>query len=337
LAAAYFLARLGHRCTVFDEHDRPGGALLQLAAEGRLPAKVIESDLAVLEGLGILWRNRSEITGEDLRALRGTYEALVLAPGSPQRLARLVPGERFDRLTAAGATAGVFACGNATRTQPSFLAVQAVADGRRAALSAAAFLAGLPVVPERRRFDSHLAPESAQAFALLARGTTGNGQAAGTEPASSAEALRCLRCDCAAKSSCGLRELSGRYGAEARHFAGEERTPPRRTTAAAVDSTGRISFEPGKCIKCGICVRIAERAGERPGLAFSGRGYAAEVRVPFDADLGQALGASAREAARRCPTGALVWEGRAPEASGLRARTQMQEQAQTRAQKGKQS
>jgi NADH dehydrogenase/NADH:ubiquinone oxidoreductase subunit G len=81
-----------------------------------------------------------------------------------------------------------------------------------------------------------------------------------------------------------------------------------RARAAALDGRGGLCFEPGKCIKCGICVRVAERAGDHPGLAFSGRGFDLRVTVPFNEGLRTALPATARECAARCPTGALVWE-----------------------------
>jgi ferredoxin len=334
LSAAYFLARRGHHCVVFDDHARPGGALRQLAAEGRLPNDVLRADLALLASHGVEWQTGVDVEPEMLATLRSTYDAVVLAPGSPERLGRLAPRAVFARSTTAGSTAGLFACGNATRSRPSSLAVQAVADGRRAALAAAAFLAGTPVAPERLPFDSRLAPESAEAVVRQTRRALGSDDPASApgsapqpaagddaEPAlagglpASEEALRCLDCDCAAKRSCKLRELSGRYAAEARHFAAEAPRTPDRTTAggdpaSTEPAAGRVSFEPGKCIKCGICVRIVEEAGERPGLAFGDRGYEVVVRVPFGEDLGTALGASAREAVRRCPTGALVWETR---------------------------
>jgi len=71
---------------------------------------------------------------------------------------------------------------------------------------------------------------------------------------------------------------------------------------------GGLSFEPGKCVRCGICVRVAERGGDRPGLAFTGRGAEARVRVPFGGDIGGALPATASECVARCPTGALAWD-----------------------------
>ena len=336
LAAAYFLLIAGHRCTIIDEHRRPGGALLRLEAEGRLPEAVLSADLAVLERLGVSWQIECAVTPESVPALREAHDALVLAPGSPERLAALVPAMGFDRRTTAGTAAGVFACGNATRSRPSLLAVQAVADGRRAALAAAASVMGLSVQAERRRFDSRLGALSREELTVIVAESrrwaerSGGGGAApegpvdlpaspgeahtreGAVPDAVTEALRCLRCDCTRKASCGLRELAGRYGADLRHFPAEESGGRHPIRGERLGTSGGLSFEPGKCIKCGICVRIAERAGATPGLAFSGRGYDLRLRVPFAQDLERALGPAARDCVRHCPTGALAWHRQAP-------------------------
>ena len=64
-------------------------------------------------------------------------------------------------------------------------------------------------------------------------------------------------------------------------------------------------YEPGKCIDCGLCVEIAEAAGEPLGLAFVGRGFLVRVGVPFDRSLDEALTKVAAECVAACPTAAL--------------------------------
>jgi predicted molibdopterin-dependent oxidoreductase YjgC len=192
------------------------------------------------------------------------------------------------------------------------------------ARSVGLWLSGHPVTVERPRYDSRLGSLEAQDLERMAAEATrraervkdGAGlaetarqearqEAAGTWPAPPVldEALRCLGCDCARRKSCGLRRLAEELGADGRRFAGEEGDRFERTRGA-----GGLSFEPGKCIKCGLCVRIAERGGDRPGLAFTGRGFDLRLRVPFNADIGTALPATAAECVASCPTGALVWD-----------------------------
>ncbi|MHC4917308.1 MAG: hypothetical protein ACYTGB_17665 [Planctomycetota bacterium] len=67
-----------------------------------------------------------------------------------------------------------------------------------------------------------------------------------------------------------------------------------------------IVWEPGKCIRCGLCVRVARRAKERVGLTLLGRGFETRLGVPFGESLAAALEVSAEDCARACPTGALA-------------------------------
>ena len=67
----------------------------------------------------------------------------------------------------------------------------------------------------------------------------------------------------------------------------------------------RVIFEPAKCIKCGLCVQITKRAGEKLGLTFIGRGFDVRVGVPLDESMADALTTTAEACVEACPTGAL--------------------------------
>ncbi len=115
------------------------------------------------------------------------------------------------------------------------------------------------------------------------------------------EALRCLHCDCRKSDACKLRIYAEIYGAQAGRYKSERKKFERRLEHPD------IIFEQGKCISCGLCVGIAEAAGESPGLTFTGRGFDVRVAVPFDRSLADALTAeTARRCAAACPTGALA-------------------------------
>jgi ferredoxin len=124
-----------------------------------------------------------------------------------------------------------------------------------------------------------------------------------------AEAGLCLHCDCRQANDCRLRDAAEAYGAKANRF--RVRRPPFEQDR----SHPHLIHEPGKCIRCGLCLQVARRAGERLGLAFVGRGHSMNVRVPFGDPLSQALSSSARECAEVCPSGALVWIGTAGDRS----------------------
>ncbi|HOF18521.1 MAG TPA: 2Fe-2S iron-sulfur cluster-binding protein [Phycisphaerae bacterium] len=118
-----------------------------------------------------------------------------------------------------------------------------------------------------------------------------------------AEAARCLHCDCRAARTCALRHWAEVYGARPGRYAGA----PRRAFEQRLDHP-RVVFEPGKCIDCGLCVRICQRRGERLGLAFVGRGFDVRVGVPLGGALSDALTTAAEECVSACPTGALAWK-----------------------------
>ena len=65
-------------------------------------------------------------------------------------------------------------------------------------------------------------------------------------------------------------------------------------------------YEPGKCVMCDACVRIAAAAGEELGLSIVGRGFDVSVAVPFGAPLSLGLRRVARQCAEACPTGAHI-------------------------------
>ena len=97
------------------------------------------------------------------------------------------------------------------------------------------------------------------------------------------EARRCIQCDCLAKDTCGLRRYGTEYAAEPGKYKGERRAFARDA------SHPEIVYESGKCILCGLCVRIAEQEGERPGITFEGRGFPTVAAIPFDRPVAEGL------------------------------------------------
>ena len=115
------------------------------------------------------------------------------------------------------------------------------------------------------------------------------------------EAARCLHCDCASSGNCVLQHYAQVYGADASRFKSERRPFEQHL------HPGGVIFEPGKCILCGICVRLTELAREPLGLTFIGRGFDVRVAAPFNHEDAEGLQRVAEECVRHCPTGALVF------------------------------
>jgi len=98
-----------------------------------------------------------------------------------------------------------------------------------------------------------------------------------------------------------LRDYSEIYKVNAQRFKGEE-----RFSVEKVKQSEDVIYEPGKCIKCGICVRITAKAGEKLGVTFTGRGFNVKVVVPFNESLSAGLEKTAADCIEACPTGALA-------------------------------
>jgi len=307
LTAAYYLRREGHACTLFDMRGQPGGAWRDLP-EDRLPRDVLDAEIARVLALGAEFRPGVRASVDDLYK---DYDAVLIAAGEGSSFPGVEMGEKgiqADRQTLRTSLPGVFAAGPATI--PLHHSVRAVADGRVAAYSIAQYLAGEPVTDdERRPFSTHMGRLRAEELALLLEDANPRAQVVPaavdlTTDEAVRECARCLHCDCRKLHACKLRDHSIAYGANALAYKGERRSFTRDTTHP------EVIYEPGKCIVCGICIRIAETHREALGLSFIGRGFDVRPAVPFGESLLQGLKEAAEECVKACPTGALAWKSK---------------------------
>jgi formate dehydrogenase major subunit len=238
-------------------------------------------------------------------------------------------GIAADERTLATNLPGVFAGGDAVLGAD--LAVRAVAAGRMAAAAIHQFLSGQAVTGEPAMAGIAMRPiddaERAAIFRAIERSARAHAPLIPMErrlasfdevesrlPDEDAlrEARRCLTCGCRKAGCCKVRTLATEYGVDVYRFAGARRRFQQDL------SHPEIVYEPGKCICCDACVRIAAAAGESPGLAMIGRGFDVAVAVPFGQPLSAALRKVARQCAEACPTGALALRtARACDACGL--------------------
>ncbi|MCB9881881.1 MAG: FAD-dependent oxidoreductase [Planctomycetes bacterium] len=225
-------------------------------------------------------------------------------------------GIAVDERTLATNLAGVFAGGDGVLGPD--LAVRAVAAGRIAATSIDQHMSGRPVlgvvepvnVALQRIAEDELAalfreiersPRKAPAelskedrhtsFAEVDLGLT--------DERAFDEAHRCMTCGCRKADGCTLRRHATEYGVNPTRFVGERRHFRQNLTHP------EVVYEPGKCIACDACVRVAATHAEPLGVALIGRGFEVAMAVPFDRPLSEGLRTAAKACAEACPTGAL--------------------------------
>jgi ferredoxin len=279
-----------------------------------------------------------------LNQLRRDFDAVFVAVGQSQPgdaeclgLGTGPHGIVIDAGTYQTSLPGVFAGGDAVRARR--LTVRAVADGKEAAVSISQYLAGQEVTGPIKAFNTHigkLSDEEMKNFVAGAstapRVTLSQGADGLTQEQAESESARCLHCDCGKAESCKLRLYAQEYEARPSRYRGKAQSNKGTkaqsssvpvcvcaSLANSVCSSAEIIYDPGKCIKCGLCIKIAAAAGERPGLTFVGRGFDVRVAVPFSpATCGQGLPPAqvrglttltlkiaAGQCVAACPTGAL--------------------------------
>ena len=313
LAAAHYLAREGHAVTVADRRDKAGGTLRN-ASEMELPREVLDAELAQLERLGIEFKLNVEL-GRDLilEGLTRGFDAVLLTVGeiSSRETHNLgvvlgLLGIDSDPNTGWTSARNVFAAGSAVK--PIKQLVKAMSEGRAVAECVHQHLLGRTPRRSEKTFSSvmgRLDPGELRAFlrgANSGAAVTPCDRCAGHNLREAAtESSRCLHCDCRSSGNCVLQHWAHVYGADANRFRAERKKFEQHA------QPGGIIFEPGKCILCGICVKLTEIAAEPLGLTFIGRGFDVKVAAPFNRKIEEGLQKVAAECVEHCPTGALIF------------------------------
>jgi NADPH-dependent glutamate synthase beta subunit-like oxidoreductase/ferredoxin len=314
LAAAYYLQQAGLACTVFDDHEQPGGMLRYGVTEEELPRDVLDKEIAQIEKLGLTFEGNTRIDdAASLEKLRKDFDAVFVAFGAlnagqveAMGLTTSKNGVEIDSKTYQTNLPGVFAGGDAVRKRR--LTVRAVADGKEAAVSIVQYLSGSKITGPAKPFNTRIGKireNEKERFAACAsnapRVTVSRKGDGFTDEQARKEATRCLHCDCRKADNCKLRQYAQDYGARPTRYKAERREFVQQAQHR------QIIYESGKCINCGLCVQITTKDSEELGLTFIGRGFDVRVAVPFERSIAEGLKRSADKCVAACPTGALAF------------------------------
>lgn len=311
LAAAYHLAERGYNVDVFEKEANAGGMLRTTTNENELPASVLDSEINRIISMGVAFNFGTVVDKPMFAKITNEYHSVIVASGAitnEQRNWGLPYDEKgfiADPKTYQSALKNVFVVGTALK--PGRLAVKMLAQGKEAAFSVHQFVNNLLVKGEPKMFNSRFGKLTPIEFPeYLKESLPGNPVAPAegnfkgfTVQEMRIEASRCLHCDCRKPNSCKLRTYADTFGAHQK-IEQERRLPVTKEMQHQL-----VVFEPGKCIKCGICVRITAKYQERFGLTFIGRGFDVRIGVPFDQSVNEGLKEVALLVADACPTGAI--------------------------------
>jgi ferredoxin len=311
LAAAFHLAQRGYKVDVFEKDSQAGGMLRYTTSEDELPKSILDNEIDRLQAMGVDFKCNMVVDKNMFGQLVNQYSSVIIASGAitHEQLLWGIPtiekGFSANDKTYQSGTSNVFVIGTALK--PGRLAVKMLAQGKEVAFSVHQFINNKQVNGEPKRFNSRFGRLKQNEFSeYLKESLPGNR----LEPNKGfnvgfslqemqIEASRCLHCDCRKPETCKLRSYAQLFNVEQK-IDQEQRLPVTKEMQHRL-----VVFEPGKCIKCGICVRLTAKYKEQFGFTFIGRGFDVRIGIPFNQPMSEGLKMVAYEVADACPTGAI--------------------------------
>ena len=114
-----------------------------------------------------------------------------------------------------------------------------------------------------------------------------------------AEAKRCLECGCHDYHDCKLIRYAQQQEIHPERFDGIRNTHETERKLICIER------DNGKCILCGLCVRVCDEVAKQGILGLIGRGFPTVVKPEFNNPETIKVCATCKKCAEACPTGAL--------------------------------
>lgn len=207
---------------------------------------------------------------------------------------------------------GIFAIGDATN-KGADIAISAIGEAQKSVAVVDSYLRGniigykKPILVKREINKSdladreHIARERMRVLPAEERKHSFDEVALGlTDEQARREASRCLECGCLDYYRCKLINYANKYNAEFERFAGQK-SPAKKDIGHKY-----ILRDSGKCILCGLCVRVCSQVMGVGAIGLAGRGFTTVVSPEFYKSLGDSQCISCGQCVSLCPTGALV-------------------------------
>ena len=120
-----------------------------------------------------------------------------------------------------------------------------------------------------------------------------------TDETAIAEAKRCLECGCHDYHDCKLIRYAQQQEIHPERFDGARNAHETERRLAVIER------DNGKCILCGLCVRICDEVAKQGILGLVGRGFPTVIKPEFNTPETVRICADCKKCAEACPTGAL--------------------------------
>jgi len=281
LSIAYFLQIKGYQCTILEKSSQVGGKLQLEIANNNLSDKILKQELTTLTNLGIKINCNQIIK---LQKIQQKY-AVIIMPKSEDNNKE---------------NQNIFCY---TETDNINTIIKEVSQAKKLAEQIEQKLQNTQIA--NKPFNSSMGAITNEELQLFLKEAKNNNQQQTITnlQQASQEAQRCLHCDCRKNQNCKLQEYAQKYHARAKQY-----SPKKRDNFVQIRENNNIIFEPGKCIKCGICVRITEQEQEKLGISFINRGAKLTIATAFKQRLQDGMQKTTDKCITACPTGALAYK-----------------------------